>query len=279
MDAPSATSSAWRSRVDAPAIASLARAVAISCFGILAVGGLLIVERRASGALVEPLPAGVLAGWAAFLSLAALAFRRIFPLKAPCGRRAAYVFWAATSGVLMLWATGLSAAGDRTGLVGLWGLMVLEEGWSWARFGRNLPTARELAPGRRFSAPASSAEPTSSLVIDRELDEELDEKLDEAVWQQFERRVREDGTQAIAGWVRADVAARARHATAHVAICPPFDRAPECFAEQMAGPSAQIKIAQVLAHGVRFEIKLDEPADEPARVLVEFSIQERAVAS
>jgi hypothetical protein len=41
----------------------------------------------------------------------------------------------------------------------------------------------------------------------------------------------------------------------------------------MDGPPAQIKVAQVLPQGVRFEIKLDEPGTEASDVLVEFSIQ------
>jgi hypothetical protein len=87
------------------------------------------------------------------------------------------------------------------------------------------------------------------------------------------RRCEPDGSETIAGWLRAAVPAAARHATAHVAICPPFEGLPECFAEQMDGPPAQVKVAQVLPHGVRFEIKLDERAAEASDVLVEFSIQ------
>ena len=96
---------------------------------------------------------------------------------------------------------------------------------------------------------------------------------DESICQQVVRRREQDGSETIVGWLRTTVPAAARHAAAHVAICPPFGGLPECFAEQMDGPPARIKVAQVLPHGVRFEIKLDEPAAEATDVLVEFSIQ------
>ncbi len=50
---------------------------------------------------------------------------------------------------------------------------------------------------------------------------------------------------------------------------------PQCYAEQMDGPPARLKVAQVLAYGVRFEIKLEEPAEEPTSVVIEFSIHEQ----
>lgn len=38
-------------------------------------------------------------------------------------------------------------------------------------------------------------------------------------------------------------------------------------------------MTQSLSYGVRLEIKLDEPAEEPTCVIVEFSIQEQAAVS
>ncbi len=90
--------------------------------------------------------------------------------------------------------------------------------------------------------------------------------------QQFVRRQNAAGGETIEGLLRVRVARGQRHATAHVAICPPLERVGECYAEPCDGPPASVKVAQVLCYGVRFEIKLDEPPDEPASVVVEFAI-------
>jgi hypothetical protein len=271
MDARTAKLAAWRPRIDTPIVVRLVQAAAICAFLLLAVAGLLILVRRASGALVAPLPAGLLVGWAGLLAVLAVAFRRFIPLAVPIHSRSwLYVIWTAPSAVLLLWSIGLSVAGSGGGLWCLWGLLLLEEGWSWKELPRMPPTRTEsrVAPLNAACPPAEAASGLGTL-------DHSNDEIDESVSQQIVRSRHDDGCEAITGWVRADFAPSSRHATAHVAICPPFSRTPECFAEQMDGPSAQIKVAQVLSHGVRFEIKLDQPADLGARVLVEFSIQER----
>jgi len=35
------------------------------------------------------------------------------------------------------------------------------------------------------------------------------------------------------------------------------------------GPAARVRVVQVLANGARLEVRLDEPAGEPTRVLVQ----------
>jgi hypothetical protein len=158
-------------------------------------------------------------------------------------------------------------------MFGLWGVLALEEGWSWAQFGRRapLPAPRATTAAIAELEPPAVAMPASNLDA---LHAPTDlEEPDEAICQQLVRRREADGGETLAGWLRAVVPAAARHATAHVAICPPFEGLPACFAEQMDGPPARIKVAQVLPHGVRFEIKLDEPCAQACDVLVEFSIR------
>src|SRR5262249_57491497 len=103
--------------------------------------------------------------------------------------------------------------------------------------------------------------------------EDVESQEDEATTQSITRRTDRDG-EVIEGWIRVAFATAERHAAGHLAICPPMDRRPACFAEQASGPAAEIKIAQVLCHGVRFELKLDEPAAERSSVVVEFAIRE-----
>jgi hypothetical protein len=287
MDAPRASGAAWQPHTLSRSSAGIVRAVAVSCFVLLALGGILIAIRRATGALAGPLPAEVLIVCAGTISLAALAFRRMLPLlsHAPLARRVSWALWAAPSGVLLLWAAGLSAGASGGALVGSCGLLLLEESWSWYQLLRNPATIFEMRGASVASArlaPAVSPNVVHGVGIEDspELEDspESDDAFDHAVSQQTVRRSEDDGSQTISGWVRAEVAAGCRHATAHVAICPPFVHPPECFAEPMDGPPARVKVAQVLSHGVRFEVKLDEPAAEAARVLVEFSIQERSAA-
>jgi hypothetical protein len=275
MDAKTIGGRDWSMALD-DAGRAIVRCTAISCLTVLAIGGLLLAVRRAGGALSGHLAVEMLAAWTGVLLLAAWAFRRVFAPSRPRGSgRAWYLLWAAPSAVLLLWAIGLSGNASPGALVGLCGFLLVEEGWSLSRVGSAAspgrkrgalsaptPVPQPYAPGHLWQAFAASAA-------------SADEAIDPAVWQHVERRRGEDGREIVSGWVRVAIAATCRHATAHVAICPPFEHVPECFAEQMDGPGARVKTAQVLCHGVRFEIKLDEPAVERAAVLIEFSIQER----
>jgi hypothetical protein len=275
MDARTATLGVGSPAIGSPAAATLARAVAVAGFSLLALGGILILARRLSGALAAPLSFVTLLACACLLAAAALLFRAAFQPPAWSQKRwAEYLFRALPSGVLLLWAIGLWAPGMGSGLIALWGVLLLEEGWSWGQLHRRKPVAQPIVarPSHLAELPRLVAAELGQAVTDLESLAEADEP-DEAICQQVVRRREPDGSETLAGWLRAEVPAAARHATAHVAICPPFAGLPECFAEQMDGPPAQIKVAQVLPHGVRFEIKLDEPGAEASDVLVEFSIQ------
>ncbi len=272
MEASSAFAAPIDRRFDAPVLARLGRVLALSALGMLVVAGLVIFTRRAAGALSQPLSPAVLAALGLALAGLAVLFRRTFS-GIPIARATAYVLWAAPSVVLLIWAAAVSLEGsDTLGLVALFGVLLLEEGYSWGR----LPAKFDV-PQQRGKTPIASLDPRP--VVVPPADEvgdvaALEADRDEAVTQHVIRR--QDGTgEAIEGWLRVEFAAAQRHATAHLAICPPLDRVPECFAEQMDGPPAQIRIAQVLAYGVRFEIRLDQPSEEPASVFVEFSIQAR----
>ncbi|MEX0678502.1 MAG: hypothetical protein WD063_15585 [Pirellulales bacterium] len=258
----------------APVLSRLGRVLAISAIGLLALTGLVICARRATGALAEPLSPGLLAGLGVVLAALAVLFRKTF-VAVPLPRAAAFALWAAPSSVLVIWAAAVSLEGSGTlGLVALFGVLLLEEGYSWGRL-----RVKSDAATRHAKAPLDSLAPRGAAgrpgVCNAPA---IESDRDEAVTQSMIRRQRETG-EVIEGWLRVDFAAAQRHAAAHVAICPPMDRVPECFAEQMDGPPAAIKVAQVLACGVRFEVKLDQPAEEPASVLIEFSIQERPANS
>jgi hypothetical protein len=110
--------------------------------------------------------------------------------------------------------------------------------------------------------------------VAEELPEEIEEDR-EGILQRVVRRRDEDGGEVMEGWLLAEFPAGERQAAAHLAICPPFARVPACDAEPVEGPSSQLKVAQVLPYGVRFEVKLDDPADAPCAVTIEFLVRER----
>jgi hypothetical protein len=255
-------------RIDSPAAAKLVRTLATTSLGLLALAAIFIGFRRSSGALAQPLPASVLAACGGLLALAAILFRRFFsPATSPGDRARKFAWWAAPSGVLVLWAGSLSLDGTApSGLLALWGLLLAEEGWCWSRLWRE-----HSRPG--FAAPKRANDPIVAASSGHVLVSAIDDELDAGVTQQIIRRRESDGSESLEGWVRADVVAGQRHATAHLAICPPLDCRPQCFAESLDGPPAAIKVAQVLPYGVRFDVKLDEPAQEPGSVVIEFSIQ------
>lgn len=254
-----------------PSLARLGRMVAISAIGLLAATGLIVCMRRAAGALSEPLSPGVLAALGLVLAVLAMLFRKaIAPPR--LSRWLVVAWWATPSVVLVIWAAAVSLGGSETlGLVALFGALLVEEGWSWGRLSLRFDPAhrRRRATVEPPLSDATWDAPTPAGVCDVPAAD-----ADEAVKQWIVRRQDQAG-DVIDGWVRVDFVVSQRHAAAHLAICPPMDRVPECFAEQSDGPDAQVKVAQVLSHGVRLEIKLDKAAAAPTSVVVEFSIQRR----
>jgi hypothetical protein len=277
----------------------LARTLVAAALALLAGAGLLLCARRLSGALSEPLPAHLLVVVGLALTAAAVLFRRVFAGIA-CSRNCLYAIWAAPTAVLLLWLLALVLEGTSTiGLIALVGAALLEEGWSWGRLSRIAAGAVPARSGRRSTADSDrsageQAIATPSFVAPVDVGErvalssptepdELDEaggltEYDESVTQQIVRR-REPTGEVLEGWTRVDFVAAQRHAAAHLAICPPLERAPACDAEQADGPPAAVKITQAMSYGVRLEIKLDQPATEPSSVIVEFSIREDGPAA
>jgi len=267
--------------------------LAATTFGLLALGGILICSRRASGALDRPLPALVMVALAVTLALAAVLFRRTWAARWPA---APVRYWVQSlpTFVLLCWLAGVTLGGSSVlGVVLLVGTIVAEETWSWALFLRQPEPAGEprqvAAPPSEIAAAPHTAAPEFAIreiaaaqglqlldPADRDAaDGEFGEALDETVSLEIVRR-REDSGEVIEGWTRVSLAPGERHAAAHIAICPAMAHVPECFAEQADGPGARVKVAQVLPFGVRIDVKLDEPAAATESVRIEFAIRERA---
>ena len=274
MDASPALRDFRGGRLEHVVLARLGRSLAASLFALVALAGVLVCARRATGALGQPLSPAVLGGLGVLLVVAALVFRRAWA-DPWASRGIRYAVWSAPSVVLLCWLLGVTLEGtDAFGAMLFVGLLVAEEGWSWGRLGTASEHPRRPEPIERPVADRQVAAPSPLERFAGEAAAIAADEPDESVSQHVVRR-REDDGEVIEGWTRIELAATERHATAHVAICPPLSRVPQCYAEQMDGPPARLKVAQVLAYGVRFEIKLEEPAEEPTSVVIEFSIHEQ----
>jgi hypothetical protein len=143
--------------------------------------------------------------------------------------------------VLLLFAVGCSAPGGRVVDWVVW-LAVLG--------------AFVLMPARR-SSPAMGPDSLATLV------------------QRLSRSRTADGCETIRGSLVAEFAAGERTAVLHVAFCPPFERLPTVESEIAEGPACELKLAQILHQGCRFEARLARASTRPERVTIEFVATER----
>ena len=263
---------AWPAEVRAPSALAFATLAVL-----LTLVAALVASRRLAGMLTEPLSAAGLL-WAAGLLGAAvfilhgLAVRARAHLPAEIGQ--ALYWWPTLAGALLgacLWLPGT----NFWALALFWGLLLAEEVAALIAF--KLPSVPALIWTPRIAraprATLPSAEAISRAPLAPEEGNELaglEPRDDSRVEQQFVRRRDEDGGVHVEGFLRVTFAAGQRTALAHVGFCPPLPRVPQFGCEQSDGPDVRIKIAQLFAHGARLELRLAEPADEPADVLVEF---------
>jgi len=217
--------------------------------GLAALAALLVM-RRAAGALTQPLP------WPALLALAAIVL--LVRLLGHCGavsNRWSHVahgsFTCCSLAVLAaLWLPQSEVFPLLVCFVGLVGVEV----WCWQAV---LSLPRECP-----AIAASTAEPTSA-------SDELEEAFDPQLLSQIERRMLAEGGEQIVGSLVAAFAAQQRTHDVHLPFCPPLAKLPTVEAEAVEGPAARVRVVQVLANGARLEVRLDEPAGEPTRVLVQ----------
>ncbi|MBN2024349.1 MAG: hypothetical protein JW809_16320 [Pirellulales bacterium] len=240
--------------------------------GLMGLVAAILVGRRAATA--EPLSPAALFIVAILIAAAAVAARRLGASapgrRAHVGRSHRAAVWAPLPMVVVA-AAALSVPGTSAGgLAMLWGVLLLEEtawlvvpamqgvrrgraGWAfrWRRLRADGP--QRPAPLALDAAALADAAPADECV------------------QQLVRARTPDGGQRVSGWLRIDVVAGQRTANAHVAFCPPLDRAPAVEVEQSSGPAARIKTAQCLAYGVRFDLKLSQPLAQQSVVAIRFS--------
>ena len=164
---------------------------------------------------------------------------------------------------LVLLGVAVSSPGmSWTAFIIVWLFIVAEESFVWwrERFRFLTPTRRESHGANREVARRQRAEEPAAQSF---------EELPDNATQTFVR-TREADVETVAGTVRADFQPGERTVYAHIGFCPPLARAPEIEVEQTDGPEAAIKLAQVLPHGARFDIRLQRANDEAVRVELAF---------
>jgi len=250
---------------------------------------LLVVWRRMAGALSRPLPPPALIAVGVLLASAAAAVRLTWR-RLPGKSGQSGVFWLMAllpTAAVLTFAAALSVRETALGpLAVFWTLLVAEELWAWrpaawTRLRARLPAwRRRVDPAQAPSHHAHTAStelaadvPAKAVSSDAVLPDALPRSgiPGDDVLQQLTRSLARDGSEQISGWLRAPFLPDQRTASVHVAFCPPFAATPELSVEQLDGPSARIKTAQLLPHGARLDLKLAATADEPATVLLQFS--------
>jgi hypothetical protein len=295
----------------APAAAGLRSAMRLGRWISLILGAALIsaalavAARRLAGGLFQPLSSGEL-----LLATLGAAVLAIGSRSASNGR----LSLSAISLGLVTFLGGLSVRGTPTaGLAGAWAVVLIEEVWAWWTFLRNRHAGRNRAEiarplpsplaeegpdfgelsrtGVRGKPPGGSSPspPFDKLTAGRHSPiEGAGERLaplffpppdvsprSAEMHQQLTRASLADGADRLAGWLQATFAPGERTSTVHVAFCPPFAEPPKVSLRQTSGPATRIKPGQILAHGVRLELKLNFASRAAERVLVEFAAESR----
>ncbi len=288
------TSSQSSPTLSGPA-AQLLRWSAAGLIGWLALVALLVTWRRLAGALSCPLgPAAMTLVGASLAGVAVVA--RL------ARQRQRQQRWRRTRGDLLLSAAVLLLACalwvpgcGRAGLLAFWAIVAGEEGWAWGSVllaGRRRPVGRpaleeihrlRMDPAQAISPSPSPTLPPSPLLPSplspdglhpsdwpsQQADE--DAVPAEDVLQQLTLSRDAAGGQRLCGWLRLRLAAGQRSGVVHVAFCPPFSRTPELSLEQLEGPAARVRTAQLLPHGVRLDLKLAVASSSGGSVLLRFA--------
>jgi hypothetical protein len=249
--------------------------------GLLACTALTFAWRRLSGALVIPLSAALLipSGFLACFAVLGIRLFRRNSFKDNLSSRADLILDIALSAAIMIFAAALSLPGTNGwGLALFWLFIASEELWSWRhRAGRLLwrPWGKKISIRPVRIDPAQSVPPhiNPANIAQAPVSNPMTSSTRSAdhIIQQLTRSTTADGSDVLSGWLRLDLVPGQRIGSLHVAFCPPFTSTPELTVEQLDGPEARLKIAQLLPYGARLDLKLLSFSEETTSVLVQFS--------
>lgn len=238
----------------------LLTALLVSGLAAFALVVVLLLVRRATGALVLPLGGLSLVGVAGTGLILVGIWRLGWQAR---GNGETYLAPAAPvlpGAALFLLLCALSLPGTAN-----WALMLTwlafftcEAAWWWAAYSANKQrvTGHAAPPSVPRNTPAAAES------------EPCDEPVGENVFQQITRS-REGELERISAQLRLAFSVGQRVAVTHLAFCPPLAEVPELEAEVTDGPDASVALTNVQTFGLRLEVKLPEPMDEPCSVTVD----------
>jgi hypothetical protein len=135
---------------------------------------------------------------------------------------------------------------------------------------RDLAHAEPMAPHFDLPPHDQGAEPLAR--------ERYEPEQHEQLIQQLTRLTTAAGADRLQATLYAQLPIGGRTTSVHVAFCPPFASLPHVEYEQANGPAARIKLAQLLVHGARFDIKLQAAAAESETVCIEMTAEHKPLA-
>jgi hypothetical protein len=266
---------------------------ACAAFGLVALAWLvalvLFTSRINGGLLAAPEVVYVWPLAVLLVSLAAAA-RRMWRLARRENSRAEKIAvdWAALPAMVLAAFSVALPGGSEASIAGFAAIVCLAEGWALAGYAQTLrgalqklargaPPKSDLSP-RTLLDPSPSAGTNAAIAASDQI--RIDPPQSPAphfptadIAQQLVRRLDAEGGDIVQGWVRAAFEPQQRTASAHVAFCPSLEGELSIEFQQVEGRAARVKAAQLLAYGVRFDVKLADPAARAESVLIEFTVR------
>jgi hypothetical protein len=234
----------------ATAIGCGAGCAAIACGLVLVVRRLTVPVTAPSGAVLA-----VAAGGAALVMLADATLRRGAPRPAAWAARLGLVLAVAAVALPLRAPTWLDGIATALAVAIATGAVV------FAPRGPAPAPARDRTPARRPATVRRRPRAVPAPVPGR-------------LRQRFTRYDGRAGRDCLRGRINVEVAAGARLAQGHVGFCPAFAATPAVkVTTDYDGVEATVAAAEVLPWGVRVEVRLAEPAEEPLEIPVDLVVR------
>jgi hypothetical protein len=258
MDAAPSVRESLPSRVDA------LRITVLGSTGALAAIGLLLVARRAAGAIDAELGVAPLAATLLLAAVVVFGGRVVWRrMNAGDSERIEQALGWFGTGTLLLVGFGAAWPSAQSFAWLMWLPLVGVDWYSRTHF-------LYQSKGASVEGLVRSGVPPLAPLHQGESETLQGCEAEESVVQQLVRARDAHGVESIHGTLLAGFVAGQRHATLYVGFCPPLERLPDIEAEVADGPDAAIKVVQAFAHGARLDLRLGEAAEEACCVIVEF---------
>ncbi len=260
MTASSTRRGGWPAAAGLDGLAALvATALGAGAAAAALAAGLVLVARRAAVGFDAAVGPGVVlpvtAAGAALVALADAALRSGGPRLASHAARAGLVLAVAAVALPPRAATWLEAAATALAITIAAAAVTLAP-----RPGSARPAGGHCRPAR--SAPA------------RRRPRPVADRLPGRLRQRFTRYDAHEGGDRLRGRINVEVGAGARLAHGHVGFCPAFATTPAvAVSTDYDGVEATVTAAEVLPWGVRVEVRLAEPAEEPLEIPVDLLVR------